>query len=380
MEPESHSPANQKSSNPSDHILNPLKASHANWDAGHELHGLEWVLTGPHGLRVGWAVLLFASLYYIFELVVGTVFYSAGLVADSGDNSANAVFLSELVPFLALGAATILMALFESRRVSSYYLAGRQMFWRFVSGTATGFFALSILVALLDWCGWLHIVPTALPIVQSFHSAAIWGCAFLLVGLVEEGLFRCYPLFTLTKGISFWWALAAQAAACSYLALKGGGVGAWGVYLAAAVGIIPCFALHIKSGARSAFWQAAWVTSTIFGLYHTWNSGENWIGIFAASFIGFVFCVSVRLTGSAWWAIGCHASWDWAETYFYGTADSGIQGQGHLLFATPTGNALWSGGTDGPEGSPLVIGVILVLLLILILTYGRSKERVSVES
>ncbi len=76
-----------------------------------------------------------------------------------------------------------------------------------------------------------------------------------------------------------------------------------------------------------AFWQAAWVTSTVFGLYHTSNSGENWIGILAAAFIGFVFCVSVRVTGSAWWAIGCHAAWDWAETFFYGTADSGMQGK-----------------------------------------------------
>ena len=48
-------------------------------------------------------------------------------------------------------------------------------------------------------------------------------------------------------------------------------------------GLFPCLILHRKSGARSAFWQAAWVTSTVFGLYHTGNSGENWIGIFAAA-------------------------------------------------------------------------------------------------
>jgi len=116
------------------------------------------------------------------------------------------------------------------------------------------------------------------------------------------------------------------------------------------------------------------VTSTFFGFFHTSNGGENWIGVFAAAAIGFIFCVSVFVTGSAWWAIGCHAAWDWAETFFYGTADSGQQGQGHLLSATPAGNSLWSGGADGPEGSLLVLGAILFLLLVLLGFYRRGNS------
>jgi membrane protease YdiL (CAAX protease family) len=133
--------------------------------------------------------------------------------------------------------------------------------------------------------------------------------------------------------------------------------------------------LHIRKTPRSGFWQAAWVTSTLFGYIHTSNNGENWIGIFAAALIGFVFCVSVWVTGSAWWAIGCHAAWDWAETFFYGTADSGMVARGHYLSSTPSGNALWSGGADGPEGSLLVLGVILLLLAALILIYGRKNAK-----
>jgi hypothetical protein len=131
--------------------------------------------------------------------------------------------------------------------------------------------------------------------------------------------------------------------------------------------------LHIRKTPRSGFWQAAWVTSTFFGYIHLGNPGENWIGVFAAAFIGFVFCVSVRVTGTAWWAIGCHAAWDWAETFFYGTADSGMVAPGHYLTATPSGNALWSGGADGPEGSLLVLGVILLLLAALLVIYGRKR-------
>jgi hypothetical protein len=97
------------------------------------------------------------------------------------------------------------------------------------------------------------------------------------------------------------------------------------------------------------------------------------IGIFAAGAIGFVFVVSLRVTGSAWWAIGCHAGWDWAETYFYGAIDSGNVATGHYLTVTPAGSTFWSGGADGPEGSVLVIGIIVLLLVALVVIYGRRR-------
>ena len=90
--------------------------------------------------------------------------------------------------------------------------------------------------------------------------------------------------------------------------------------------------------------------------------------------------VSVRVTGSAWWASGCHASWDWAETYFYGAADSGNVASGHYLTTTPAGPAFWSGGTDGPEGSVLVLGAVLLLLVALVVLYGRKKPAVAAAS
>lgn len=196
---------------------------------------------------------------------------------------------------------------------------------------------------------------------------------FLLVGLFEEGSFRCYLQFTLTRGIDFWWALGMAASVCGYLLLTTDGNGVWGVYSIALLGLPPCLLLHMKRARDAAFWQAAWVTSTLFGSIHTGNNGENWIGIFAAGLVGFVFCVSVRVTGSAWWAIGCHSAWDWAETYFYGAADSGQLAQGHYLTSSPAGNPLWSGGTDGPEGSLLAIPVILLLLAAILVLYGRRK-------
>jgi len=339
-----------------------------------ERHDFDWFLIGPQGLRAGWSILLFTALYYVFRMVVGILFFTFGLVSENSGISAASVLVGEMIPLLALVGAAAIMSAIEGRHISSYNLAGPHRPRRFFAGIAAGFAALSLLVGILAWGGWLHFGAPALAGPQAFRLAVLWGCAFLVVASVEEGLFRCYALFTLARGINFWWALAVEAAMCLFLAVFSHRQGAWGVYAGAALGFFPCLILHQKSASRSAFWQAAWVTSTVFGFYHTGNYGENWIGILAAEFIGLAFCVSVRVTGSALWAIGCHAAWDWAETFFYGTADSGLTAPGHFLTANPVGNPLLSGGADGPEGSVLVLGVILLLLALLAL-YGRKSAR-----
>ena len=199
----------------------------------------DWVFVGPHGLRVGWSLLLFAGLYYLFREVVGTLFFAAGLIHDTPADSAGAVLIAELVPFLSLVAAALVMILIEDRRILSYNLAGPRRVRHFFFGLAAGFVALSLLVGGLAWGGWLHLAPSALPATAAIRLGALWIAAFLIVASVEEGLFRCYALSTLTRGINFWWALAAQIGLCCYLAFDTGRNGAFGVYLAAAIGFIP---------------------------------------------------------------------------------------------------------------------------------------------
>jgi hypothetical protein len=340
------------------------------------------ILLGPQGLRAGWSVLLFTILFFLFFGVAGMVLSGLNLIDPKDQLTASASLFGELAPFLGMVAAATIVALIERRRgnLLAFNLTGSRRSLHFLEGLVAGFAALSVLIGALAWGGWLHFGPIALSGNQILKFAAIWGIAFLLVGCVEEGIFRCYLQFTLTRGINFWWALGAVGCICLVLVLTGKGNGIWGVYILALLGLVPCLLLHLNKVERSSFWQAAWVTSTLFGYIHTFNNGENWIGIFAAAAIGFTFVVSVRVTGSAWWAIGCHASWDWAETYFYGAADSGNVASGHYLTTVPAGPALWSGGTDGPEGSVLVLGAVLLLLLALIVFYGRKKPAVLAAS
>jgi hypothetical protein len=336
--------------------------------------GLRWVFKGSRGLRAGWSVLAFLIPFVLISNLVGFGLVKAKLISAKGDFSAERALFGELIPFIGMLCAAAIVALIERRRMLDYNLSGPGRVPRFFAGLAAGFLALSALVGALAMGGWLHFGPIALSGADIFKFGALWAAAFLLVGCVEEGIFRCFLLFTLARGINFWWALGLVGSICLELVLRAKGNGIWGVYAIALLGLIPCLLLHLKKNPGAGFWQAAWVTSTLFGFIHTGNGGENWTGIFAAAFIGFVFCVSVRVTGSAWWAIGCHAAWDWAETYFYGTADSGLVAKGHLLSTTWSGPVIWSGGTDGPEGSVLVIGVVLLLMAALVAIYGRRKS------
>jgi membrane protease YdiL (CAAX protease family) len=340
-----------------------------------ETRALRTAFIGSGGLRAGWSVLIFLILFVLFAAGVGFTFVHFHLLDKKAEFTAATAFFGEMISFLAMVGAGALVALIERRRnsVLAFNLTGPNRTRHFLSGFVAGFAGLSALIGGLAWGGWLHFGPVALSGADIFKYAAVWGAAFLCVGFVEEGLFRCYLQFTLTRGINFWWALGIVGCICGSLLLRSKGNGVWGVYIIALAGLVPCLLLQLKKAESNGFWQAAWVTSTLFGFVHTSNGGENWIGIFAAAAIGFVFVVSVRVTGSAWWAIGCHAAWDWAETYFYGAADSGNVATGHYLSTSPAGNVVWSGGTDGPEGSVLVLGIILLLLVLLLVVYGRKK-------
>jgi hypothetical protein len=348
-----------------------------------ETRFLLWILLGKQGLRAGWSVALFIILTAFFIGILGAVFVRLHLMDTNAQHfTAQSVLFGDLLQVLGMAGAAAIVALIERRRgnLLAFNLMGPHRTLRFIEGLVAGFAALSLLIGALAWGHWITFGAIALSGTQIFKFAALWGIAFLIVGFAEEGMFRCYLQFTLTRGINFWWALGIVGLVCADLLWRGKGNGIWGVYIMALLAFVPCLLLYLNKAEGSNFWQAAWVTSTLFGFVHTFNNGENAIGIFAAAAIGFVFVVSIRVTGSAWWAIGCHAAWDWGLTYFYGAADSGNVATGHYLSSSPTGDVFWSGGADGPEGSLLVIGVILLLLVVLVAIYGRRKPAVLASS
>lgn len=338
-----------------------------------QLHRLRMVFLGPNGLRAGWSIAIFFIIFYSVLTFLDTLFVALGPIEPRDGFAGSSALFIELAALGATLSGMAIVAALKRGSVWDYNLRGPKPMRRFASGAVAGMAVLSLLVGSLEWGGWLRF-GTAASLESVIGYAVLWGAVFLMVGCVEEGTMRCFLLSTLERGVNLWWALAAAAAMCAWLVADNGRHGVWGVYAIAIAGTMPCAALHAARARSAGFWQAAWVSSMFFAFEHTDNRGETWVGILAAGAIGFVFCVSVKVTGSAWWAIGCHAAWDWAETFIYGTPDSGLPAKGHWLTTRPMGATLWSGGTDGPEGSVLVLGAILLLLAWLLVRYGRAER------
>ena len=279
-----------------------------------------WIFFGPQGLRAGWSLLVFATLCTIL-IVVGGLLVAPYLHIDRGQPiSLRTGLLLEFSQLVPVVVATGVMAVLERRPVTFYGYQGSGRAVRFVSGIVWGFVAISAVVFLLRRLGYLTIDGRALGGAAALKYAALWGVVFLCVGFCEETMFRGYAQFTITRGIGFWW--------------------------------------------------GALLFAILFGSLHQTNPGESPIGLFGAGAVGLVFCLSLWYTGSLWWAVGFHAAWDWGQSYFYGTADSGMVAQEHLYSGHPAGSILWSGGATGPEGSIVVLPLLLVIALSMALWWG----------
>jgi membrane protease YdiL (CAAX protease family) len=286
--------------------------------------GLRWVFVGENGIRAGWGVLLFALIFIALGRFVGFAvhhLFHPKHMDPAAPLTPRLGVLSEGLSTLCVFLATAVMARIERRGALSYGYEGTARAARFVFGLVWGFVAISLLVLTLWKAGLLGFDGQMLHGGTMLEYAAKWGLVFVFVALFEESLLRGYLQFTLTRGIGFWW--------------------------------------------------GALLLSFLFGFSHGSNAGESPVGLFAAGAIGLVFCLSLWYTGSLWWAVGFHAAWDWGESYFYGTSDSGMVAAGHLLGEHPSGKLLWSGGATGPEGSLLVIPLISVIALAMWLWWGR---------
>ncbi len=290
----------------------------------HVEHGPRWVFFGPDGLRAGWSALLFIVIFITLSLLVvtGIKHLMHGHLPDpKGPQSPQVALLFELIQVSMVLAATGIMARIEGRRLAVYGYAGRAKLVRFLWGGVWGFIAITGLVTVL-WRS--HLLAFDAGHLQGFVAwkyGLMWLVVFVCTGIFEESLLRGYLQYTLTRGIGFWW--------------------------------------------------GALLMSIVFGAIHGSNNGESPVGLFSAGAVGLVFCISLWYTGSLWWAIGFHAVWDWGQTFFYGTPDSGMVARGHLFSEHPAGALLWSGGPTGPEGSLYIVPLLLIMALAMWLWWRR---------
>ena len=283
------------------------------------------VFYGSHGLRAGWRLLIFFSILSVtFSLVAEALRLLPHHTAQTGRLTPTATLLSEAIPLLIVLVATWIMARIERRTWTDFGLPLQGAFGtKFWQGAIVGYASISVLLGSLRIAGAFRLNGIALQGIEPWKYAMLWGSVFVIVGLFEESFFRGYCLFTLASGIGFW--------------------------------------------------PAAIFLSLAFGYVHHGNSGETWVGAFAAGLVGLLFCLLLRRTGDLWMPIGFHAAWDWGETYFYGVPDSGQVATGHLFNANFSGPQWLTGGTVGPEGSYFCIALLVVLLLAFALLFREAK-------
>ena len=232
------------------------------------------------------------------------------------------------------------MAKLEQRPIAAYGFNPQRRLPNLCAGLVSGVALLSLLIAILRGAGLLVFDARLLFGRSILRYAIVWLAGFLLVGLLEETLSRGYLQFTLTRGL-----------AAIYRRLFG-----------------PTHANAL------GFWTAAAILSFCFGYGHRANPGESPLGLLSAGLAGFLFCFSLWRTGSLWWAIGFHASWDWAQSFLYGVADSGLTSQGRLYATHAVGKPYLSGGLTGPEGSLFLLPVMLAGVVLILLTLPRSNS------
>jgi membrane protease YdiL (CAAX protease family) len=316
---------------------------------------LSKIFLGPFGLRAVWSLLIYIALFACVQIAARTILrrihpptHAASAAAKPGTapakpsahqpQSIKPFLIGESIGFAVLLLLSWLMAVIERRRIGAYGLGGPHFLHRFFHGAFWGLAALSLIVLLLHT---FHLLTFD---GMLDHGAGIfgWGAVlllgFLLVGLLEEYLFRGYLQFTLTRGLVWLGQLLSPA--------------------------------HARG---IAFWTASILTSALFLYAHTGNSGEDKFGLISVFLAGVVFVVALWRTGSLWWAIGFHMAWDWAQSFLYGVPDSGQLVQGRLFATHPSGNPMLSGGTVGPEGSVLLVPVLALVLVVLFYTHPSPQ-------
>jgi membrane protease YdiL (CAAX protease family) len=283
------------------------------------------IFVGRQGIRAGWSIGLF---FILMALMTSAFFLPAKVMLEMiglplTDEQPLQVCVGELAAFLGLLGASMIMAFIEHKPYISYGLEGTRRCERLFYGVLSGVIALSVLVFALKLFGFLVFDRQSIFGWDAVLYAFAWSIGFFLVGLYEEYLLRGYLQATLTRGIGFWW--------------------------------------------------SALVLSLAFGCTHIFNKGESPVGLCSAALLGIVFCISLWYLKQLWWAIGFHASWNWSQSYLWGTANSGKVVQGHLLSVHPQGNILLSGGATGPEGSLLVIPLLLFIALLMWIAWRKES-------
>jgi membrane protease YdiL (CAAX protease family) len=287
------------------------------------------IFVGSNGLRAGWRFLLFVLGIALAEMFVReplTEFLARRIGVNLNGLSAPNLFIEETVGLLIVLLVTGIAAFFERRRVDDYGLPVSEAFGRlFWKGMLAGLLVVVLVAGGMVATNSMQVHGVALTGTALPGFALLWLGANLLVGLNEEYLFRGYALRVLWRG--------------------------------------------------AGFWPAALITTAIFAGLHMTKPHENAMDIGMIFILGLAICLSVRRTGTLWWAAGWHAAFDFGQFFLIGTHNGGQAPAGHLLDVTFNGPALLNGGELGTEASVFMVPAALATFVYVIWFLHPEKNK-----
>ena len=288
------------------------------------------IFVGPHGIRAGWRLACFVLLVFAFSKLFFRLLTVLFRYQEHTGWFPTDFLLDGTLSFGAALLAAWIMSRIEGRPFHEYGLSWNTMFRKhFWQGALWGLGASLLMIILLRLSDAVSFEGVALHGQAFVESALLWGAAFLLLGFAEEFVYRGYSQATLAEGMGFW--------------------------------------------------QAAFLLSVIFGAVHYFfKPMENWMDGLSVGLFGLFWCFTLRRTGTIWFAVGFHATSDYADMVLFAQPNTGNNGQnltGHLFNVSYHGPEWLTGGPRGSEASALEFWILALTFLAFARVYPRLDTR-----
>lgn len=285
---------------------------------------LRRALLGSDGkLRLALRVAIFylGNVYVVYPLLAWPTARAAELFGVHPAFSAPTLALNGVRNLVAVLIFLGLFAAYERRRIDSYgFPVNRALSRQTLEGALAAIFAAGGVALGMLALGGMHIAGLALHGSAIVESAVGWILALILAASTEELLFRSYPLLTLRKSIGFW--------------------------------------------------PTAWLIALVFAADHYFDKpGENVWDVIMLVSVSLMASDSLRRTGTLWFAIAFHATFNVMQIFVIGTPNGGRYPIGRLFKAEFTGPAWLTGGSLGTEASLLIYPAIALVWLYLVWRY-----------
>ncbi len=272
------------------------------------------------GKAAVYLIIAFASLLAVSAILKASTGQTVQSLMQGGSVQSLIVHAGLFLSLVAVPTTLSLMIWKEPFSFSGWSFANSARLASVGLATGGGLMVLFVITlwALGAWSG-----SFATPSIGDMAGAVlIWAAVWLVQAAHEEGLHRGYPFVQLSRSLSFW--------------------------------------------------PAASLLSLWFLWGHVGQEGATAISLVVAGLFAMVLAYSFLHTGSLWFALGFHSSWNFAQSSLFGMSNSGGESEGVVLLSRLNGPPLLTGGTAGPEGS--LLSLVAVVAVAAVVRYGLPER------